>query len=290
MRSPGPVEYGLLLLLCLAWASIYPLVKIIEHDFEPIELMAVRALFACLSVLVVALVTRRSLRATRSQHGLLLILSFLNVTLIWIAISLAEERLSTGLTALLTALVPIGTFLLNAFVLRSERPEARRMLGLVLALVGLVVVIGPSSIVGRGADLGDLALMAAGCLGYASGGLLAAARGQGLHPLVTTVWSLAYATATLTALSFALESPLARHPQRAAWLAVLAAGVLATALPNLIYYHLIQKSGAQFASLFGYLVPVFGVLMGLFWMHEPMTVGLLPGIALTLAGVALVRR
>lgn len=290
MRSPGPVDFLLLFLLSLAWASIYVLVKVAEHDFPAICLMALRALSATVCLLVVALVTRRSLRATRSQHLLMATLSVLNVSFIWVAISVAEEHMASGLTALMTALVPIGTFLLTAFVLRTERPDWKRMLGLGIALAGLVLVLDPARIMGRSAEFAGVAMMAAGSLGYAGGGLLAARHAHSLHPVVLTTWSLGYATLTLAALSFLLEKPLQAHPTSASWLAVVAAGCLATALPNLIYYHLIAEVGAQFAALFGYLVPVLGVVLGVVLMHETVTAGLVPGIALTLAGVALVKR
>lgn len=290
VRPPGPVDYLLLFILCLAWASIYVLVKVAEHDFPAIALMAVRALAATLCLLTVALVTRRSLRASRSQHLLLAALSVLNVSFIWVAISVAEEHLASGLTALMTALVPIGTFLLSAFVLRTERPDWRRVLGLAMALGGLVLVLDPARITGRSAEWEGVALMATGSLGYAAGGLLAARHGHTLHPVVLTTWSLGYATLTLAVLSFLLEHPLEARPTPVSWLAVVAAGCLATALPNLIYYHLIAEVGPQFASLFGYLVPVMGVILGVVLTHETVTAGLVPGIALTLTGVALVKR
>jgi drug/metabolite transporter (DMT)-like permease len=289
MRQPGPVDYLLLLFLCLAWASIYPLVKVAEHDFEPIALMAVRALTASVCMLLVALFMRKSLRVSRAQHVLLVELSVLNVSLIWVAISVAEVHLSSGLTALLTALIPIGTFVLNAFVLRTERAETRRILGLFVALVGLVLVLDPSRIASRGLDVTGLLLMMTGCLGYAAGGLLASHRAHELDPVVTTVWSLLYATLELVVLSFLLERPLETHPTQDSVLAVVAAGCVATALPNLIYYKLVREVGPQFASLFGYGLPLFGVLLGVVLMHERVTVWLVPGVVLILAGVALVR-
>lgn len=289
MRLPGPLDYVLLLFLCLAWASIYPLVKVAEQDFQPIELMAVRALFAFACMALVALAGRKPLRVTKAQHLLLVELSVLNVSLIWVAISVAEVHLASGLTALLTALIPIGTFVLNAFVLRTEKPASRRILGLFVALVGLVLVLDPARIGSRGIDLTGLLLMVVGCLGYAAGGLLASARARELDPVVTTVWSLLYATVELVILSFALEHPFSTHPGREALLAVLAAGCVATALPNLIYYKLVREVGPQFASLFGYGLPLFGVLLGVVLMHEQVTVWLVPGVVLILAGVALVR-
>ncbi len=289
MRSPGPLDYVLLFILCLAWASIYPLVKIAEHDLPGIALMALRAGTATICMLLVAVVTRQSLRVTSSQHFTLAALSVLNVSLIWIAISVAELHLSAGFTSLLTALVPIATFVLQV-ILRTAAPDPRRILGLLVALGGLALVLDPSNIHARGAVATSLAMMVAGCLGYAAGGLLAAARAKGLHPVVTTSWSLAYATVTLCALSLGLENPLALHPGGAAVGAVVAAGILATAVPNLIFYHLIEAVGPQFASLFGYGVPVFGVLLGILFMHERITTWLAPGMILILVGVWLVRK
>lgn len=278
------MSYALLLVMSLGWASLYLLVKVAEAAFPSIFLMALRALIASLCLLAVALVTRRGLSVPRGRHGHLFALSVLTISFIWVAIATAEETLSSGLTALLTALIPIGTFLLS---MRTDKPKPRQLLGLLVALAGLVVVIGPSRLEGGGAGLW---LMAASCLAYAFGGLLAARKAHDLHPVVTTTWTLLYATVTLFALAFLLERPLLLHPSVSADVSVLSLGALATALPSLIFFRLVQTAGAPFASLFGYLVPVLGVVLSILFLHEKPTAGLVPGILLLLAGLWLLRK
>ena len=71
--------------------------------------------------------------------------------------------------------------------------------------------------------------------------------------------------------------------------AILYLGLVPTALAFVIRFHLLRKVGYTFVSQVGYLVPMFGVIFGVIIFEEAITISILAGLILILAGIAVSR-
>jgi drug/metabolite transporter (DMT)-like permease len=98
------------------------------------------------------------------------------------------------------------------------------------------------------------------------------------------------ASLTLTILAFCFEKPLQARLDMTAAGALFALATVGTAIPFLTYFILVQRAGAFFASLFGYLVPLFGILFSSALLREPVTPVMGLGMALIFIGVSLIRK
>ena len=136
------LHVALLLLFCALMGGVFPQIKIAEQTITPLTLAMLRAVLAALVLLcVVGIGMKRNLASLISQWKTYSILGVL-LSLFFVSMPEAEERISANLSSLLTCLIPISTFLIATLVLRWERFTLARLAGAVLALAGVAMFIG----------------------------------------------------------------------------------------------------------------------------------------------------
>lgn len=196
--------------------------------------------------------------------------------------SYAALELSAGAMAVINATSPLFAALLGAAFL-GERLAARRVVGLLLGMAGVALVSRPS---------GGSALAVGAALGAALSYALSAVY---LRRWAREVPARAMAAGTQLAggvllLPLAAAFPPAALPAPIVWLNVLALGLLCSGLAYLLYFRLIADMGATQALSVTYLIPIFGLLWGALFLGEPLSIAMLGGGLLVIAGTALVLR
>lgn len=256
--SPTARDWGLLLALAALWGSAFALIERAVADLAPAVIVFLR-----LSIAAVTLGALVVLRGARRWPGLgdwarFALIGLLGHALPFLLITWGQQRIESGLAAVLIATMPLATLALAGLLLPEERPTATRLLGFGLGFAGVLVLVGPS-LGAPGGFWRELAVLAA-AFSYAANAVLAR-RLLRTPPLLTSAGVLA--TAALLALPPALLAPswtAAASP--GAWAAVLALGLLCTALAALVYFALIAGPGPSFVALSNYLVPVWAVVLG----------------------------
>jgi len=224
---------------------------------------------------------RRTLRELRGAAWPLVVTGLLNSAIPIFAITWAETRLDSGLTAIIQASAPLFTALLALRFSHDQRVRGSRLAGLVVGFAGVALLVGgrPS-----GQIVAALAVVfSAVC--YAGAALYAGRRLGGVSPLVTALGTLIAATlVTLPIALFQLPSHMTGWKVTAS---VLTLGIAGTGVAYVLYYGLISGAGASRAILITYLVPTFAVVYGALLLGEPVTAAAIGGLALVLAGVGL---
>jgi len=275
---------AMLLVLAALWGASFMFIKIGDRELHPITLVAVRMALGALTLVPIVLITvgaKRTLRELRAAAGPLIVTGLLNSAIPIFAITWAETRLDSGLTAIIQASAPLFTALLALRFSHDQRVRGSRLAGLVVGFGGVTLLVGgrPS-----GQILAALAVVFS-ALCYAGAGLYAGRRLRGVSPLVTALGTLTAATlATLPIGLFQLPSHVTGWKVTAS---LLTLGIAGTGLAYILYYSLISGAGASRAILITYLVPTFAVVYGAVLLGEPVTVAVVGGLALVLAGVGL---
>ena len=276
----------LLMLLGLAalWGASFMFIKVGDRELEPITLVGFRMALGALTLLPIVAVSvgvRRAVGELRAAAAPLAVTGLFNSAIPILAITWAETRIDSGLTAIIQASAPLFTALLALRFSHDERVTGARLGGVLLGFVGVALLVGgqPSGQVVAGLAV----VFAAVC--YASTGLYTARHLRGVSPLVTALGALTAATiATLPIGLFQLPSHVPGWKVSAS---VLTLGIAGTGLAYILYYGLIAGAGASRAILITYLVPVFALVYGAALLGEPVTASAVGGLALVLAGVAL---
>ncbi|HEX8363113.1 MAG TPA: EamA family transporter [Longimicrobium sp.] len=277
-------EMGALALLAALWAGSFLFIRMAAPEFGPLPLMAARVLCAALILGVVLSALRRPVRL-RAYTGGVLVLGALNAAIPFTLIAWAELRLSASLAAMLNATVPLFTAVVGAVWL-GEPIAARLRGGLVLGIAGVGVLVGWSPLVpGTATALSVMAMLAA-ALCYAFAAVYTHLRLAGA-PAPTLALGQQLAAAAWLGLP-ALWSLPARAPAPRAMWALGALALLSTAIAYLLYFYLVARVGPTATNSVTFLIPIFGAAWGRLFLNEPVTGGMLVGLACVLASLFLV--
>ncbi|MGR2739158.1 DMT family transporter [Billgrantia sp. Q4P2] len=225
----------------------------------------------------------RHRHAIRREWPKLAILGLLGMGL-WQGLAyVAAETTSATNMGILAAMVPLLTVLLSALILR-EAPSLGGTLGGLLALFGVLVLLGrgdPLSLLELQVALGDLLMViAATC--YALYGVMLKRWPLGLPPWVVLYAQVVFAVLFL--LPPYLMGPMTPVDGQNVWL-ILYAGIPASIITTFLWMRAIRQIGANQASIFINLMPLFSALIAMAFLGERIAVFHLVGGVLVLTGV-----
>jgi drug/metabolite transporter (DMT)-like permease len=258
----------------LIWGIPYLMIKVAVGGLHPATLVFLRTALAALLLVPIAAV-RGELRPLLRYWRPLLAFAAIEVAVPWLLLNTAEVRLSSSLSGLLIAGVPLVGAILG-WATGGERLGPVRIAGLI---VGLDLHVG---------DVWALLEIAGVAVGYAVGPWILARYLSGLPGL--GVIAAALGVTALAYLPFALTQLPARVPSRQVLGSVLVLAVVCTALAFVLFFALIAEVGPVRATVITYINPAVAVSLGVLLLHEPFTVGIGVGFALVLTGSVLATR
>jgi drug/metabolite transporter (DMT)-like permease len=233
-----------------------------------------------------ALLTRRKLGILKYWKQFLL-LGAINAALPFTMICMAELHLSASLAAILNATTPMFAAL-AAWGTRQEKPGLAKSAGLVIGLIGVAVLVGWSPVPLTSTILLSVAFSLCAALSYALGGLYASRVGSGLSPLALAAGQQLGASVVLLPLAVIYAPD--HLPSAAAVYSVLGLSLICTSVAYLLYFRLIASIGPVKTVSVTFLVPVFGLMWGAIFLHEPVYANTIAGLIIILLSVMLVNR
>jgi drug/metabolite transporter (DMT)-like permease len=269
------------------WGANLSLVKWLTQAMDPLVVSTLRMAIASLALAVAMLYIRPVWPRPSARQALGLVLSaLLMLYLNQLCITLGLQRTAAANAALIIALNPLLSALMAAALL-GDRLTPTRVAGVVLGFAGVsaVVLHRGGAVLGQG-GLGDL-LMFGAVLTWVSGGVLVQRLARGLDTAFISCWNTWLGTLMLLA-HVAIDPgttmpPLASLDGRQ-WAALVASGVLATAVGALVWNHALVRLGVARASLYAYWVPIFGVVFAVTLLGEPLSVWHGIGLVAVLGG------
>lgn len=282
------LNFIILLVISCFWGLGYLFVKIGEKSVPPVTEMVGRSLLATVTLVILCLFLNKDLLGPARKYKVFFVFSVLGVVVPWLGIAYSEEYISSGLAAAMASTMPLFTFLITALVLKTEKFTLSSVAGLLLALAGLVLVIGVDRIMGHDSSLLGVIIILGAFLSYAVNGILIPVWAGDVDPFVTTTYAIGLGGVILIVIAVILEHPSMTKLNTENLSALLGLGVISTALGFSGFYLLIKRAGPFFASLLGYLAPVFGIVAGVIFLSDPVDAMQIAGIALVLCGILLV--
>lgn len=282
--APGPIEYGLLGALALAWGTSFMFTKVAVSELGPFSLVSVRMLFAAVLLLALLAFRRPARPISRRDYAFFALLGLISNTLPLGLIALSVSHVDSSVTATTMALVPLATMALAMFT--GEYPTVKRVIGLIVGLMGVGVLFGPQAF----ASFDDGAKGALAAFGAAlafSISLFAMKHVQ--HHAALTVATMSLFAAALWSVPMALlfEGIPDALPSGRAIGAIIVLSLYNTAAANLLLFALVPRTGASFTAINNYIVPAIAVLCGSVFLGETITARGLLGVAVVLTGVAI---
>ena len=274
----------ILTLLALIWGASFMLIKIADRQLAPSTLVLGRLGSATLllaAIAVVSLGLRATLRELRQAWRWLVVVALVNTALPFWLLSWGETRIDSGLASIIQGAVPIFNALIAFGFFREARVGGLRLLGLGVGFVGVALLVGAQP---QGKLLGALAVVGM-ALCYAIGTLFAGRHLRDTPPLVVALASTGIAA--LATLPVGVSQAPAGVWHGETIMAIVVLGFVGTAVAYLLFFALIQRAGANYATLVTYLVPPIALAYGAIFLGESFGLTAFAALALVLAGVAL---
>lgn len=280
----------LLIALSLAWACDYLFIAAADSALAPLTIGAVVTVLATVVLFgaVVGVMRRPIMPTLLARPWLVCVMAVTAVVAPRLSVVLAENSITPDLAALTGTTVPVLTFLVTTFVTRTTPYSHIGVLGVIVAVGGLLVFVGPAQLLDQQAELLGILTMMAGGVAFVVNGLLSDAKARDLDPLALTVWVMLFAAAGLVATALLVEGVPDQMPDLEVAGSVVASGTIGVALAYLGYYVLLARAGAWFTALYAFLVPPLGVLAGAVVLGEAVTPQHMAGLAILLVGLWLV--
>jgi drug/metabolite transporter (DMT)-like permease len=265
------------------WGVPYLLIKVAVDVLTPASLVLLRTAVAAAILLPLAL-ARGQLRPLLPKWRPLVAFTVAELAVPWFLLSNAERRLSSSLSGLLIAAVPLVGALLG-WLTGGERLGVRRILGLAIGIGGVAALVGLDL---GGGDVPALLQMAVVAIGYAVGPFILAryltdVPGLGVIAAALSLTAIVYLPVGVAQLP-------AQWPSAKVIASVLTLSVLCTAIAFLVFFALIDEVGPVRATVITYVNPAVAVALGVILLGEPFTVGIAVGFALVLLGSVLATR
>jgi len=265
------------------WGSSFLFMRLGGAEFGAVATAGVRVFIGAI-VLLPILWFSGHWKVLRKNAAPILFLGLMNSALPFALFAYAVLSISTGLSAILNATVPLFTALVSWLWLK-ERPGNSRVLGLAMGFVGVLLLASDTaSFKPGGTGWAVLACLLA-CASYAVSAAYTRKYLTGVHPLATAAGSQLGALLVLALPTFWFWP--ARNPGLVPWSALVAVGVICTAGAYILFFRLIEKIGPVRAVTVTFLVPVFAIIYGTVFLREALTPWMLMCGVVVVCGTAL---
>ncbi|MFM7146307.1 MAG: DMT family transporter [Actinomycetales bacterium] len=274
----------------LIWGTPYLLIKVSVEWLSPFVVVFGRVGIAAAILLPIAAATG-ALRGLHRHWKGILAFAVIELTVPFIALTWAEERLSSSVTALVIAAVPLVAAILGRVLRPDDRLTPIRILGLAIGIGGVAALVGLDIQVGTVTALAALVFTV---VGYAVGpfivdGPLKGLPSLGVIAVAMTINAVIYAPFVVATWP-ADHGPTAPPVPTLAWLSVIALGAVCTALAFIIFFALIKEVGASRTTVITFINPAVALVLGVLILSEPITAGLAIGFPLVIVGSILATR
>ena len=276
-----------LLVLYVVWGSTYLAIRYGLESIPPFLMSGVRYFLAGAILLAAAKamgaprIAARDLVPAFTCGGLMLLCG--NGGVVW-----AEQRISSGLAALLIATEPLFIVLLQALPPERHTPRGRALSGVALGLLGVALLLSPARLGGERVDLLGAAVVLFAAFTWALGSLFARRFTPARSPLQATALQMLAGGALLLALSAAVGewvrfSPA--HVSARSWAALLYLLLFGSLLGFTVYVWLLRTASPALVSTYAFVNPTVAMFLGWLLAAEPVSLRTLLAAAVIVGAV-----
>lgn len=276
--------------LSLAWGSSFFWIKLALEEVGPFLLVALRVLFGIIGLLVVFAWRKPEWPKDKTLIRNLLILGVTNTALPFALISWAEQHIDSAVASILNSSVPLFTTVIAHFALSDDRMTRRRVFGLLVGFLGVVLLVLREPAGNVRLNLLAQGAMILAVLFYAGSSVFARRGTKGASPVVQAMIPLFSADALIWAAALTWEVPIRLPSLPLTWVSLAWLGLVGSCAAYLFYYYLIHSVGPTRATMVTYVFPVVGVALGVLFLGEAFDLQLLAGAALIIGSLLIVNR
>lgn len=277
------------LTLCLIWGTTWIFIKIGLEDLPPIGFAALRFILAALILAVIIKVQKIPMPSTRSEWKLIALTGVLQFSVNYSTVFWSEQYISSGLAAVLQAMITVFGLLLAWIFLPNERITKLKIFAVFLGIVGVGVIFAEQLQVNSIMAFAGCAAIVVGSYAAAQASILIKAKGGGLHPASLLFGQMLWGLPLIIIYSLVHEgNPINYHWTWRAVLCILYLTILGTIAAFWLYYVLLSKIESTKAMMISLVTPLIAVVIGAIFLGERLPAQTFAGGILIMASIGLI--
>ena len=288
MRQPKLIDYTLLLILALIWASAFFNIKIATESFGPITIAFLRVFFGSIPVLLLCFYKKIKIEAFSKDWYWFAIIGFVNLVLPFFLIAYGVKSVQSNLAAILMSTTPLSSTILGHFYTKNEKFNLVKTFGILIGFSGIIYLFSDNLLINDSNFISAL-LILLGSTCYVIGGVLTLKISKKKNENVTGS-ILIWAVLILIPFVYFIEKPWNSVPSIESTISVVYLGMVSTGVAWLLRFKILKDNGLIFQSQVSYLIPIFGTILSYIFLKEIITPKVLLSLLAVVVGIYFVKK
>ena len=288
MRQPKLIDYTLLVILALIWASAFFNIKIATESFGPITIAFLRVFFGSIPVLLLCFYKKIKIEAFSKDWYWFAIIGFVNLVLPFFLIAYGVKSVQSNLAAILMSTTPLSSTILGHFYTKNEKFNVLKTFGILIGFSGVIYLFSDNLLINDSNFISAL-LILLGSTCYVIGGVLTLKISKKKNENVTGS-ILIWAVLILLPLVCFIEKPWNSTTSIESSISVVYLGMVSTGVAWLLRFKILKDNGLIFQSQVSYLIPIFGIILSYIFLDELITDKVLVSLFAVLVGLYFVKK
>ncbi len=288
MRQPKLIDYTLLVILALIWASAFFNIKIATESFGPITIAFLRVFFGSIPVLLLCFYKKIKIEAFSKDWYWFAIIGFVNLVLPFFLIAYGIKSVQSNLAAILMSTTPLSSTILGHFFTKNEKFNIAKTFGILIGFSGIVYLFSDNLLINDNNFISAL-LILLGSTCYVVGGVLTLKISKKKNENVTGS-ILIWAVLILIPFVYFIEKPWNSVPSVESSISVVYLGMVSTGVAWLLRFKILKDNGLIFQSQVSYLIPIFGTILSYIFLKEIITPKVLVSLSAVVIGIYFVKK
>ena len=288
MRETKSIDYFLLTLLALIWASAFFNIKIATYSYGPLTIAFLRILFGAIPVVLLCFYKKIKIEAFSKDWYWFASIGIINLVIPFFLIAYGVQKVQSNLAAILMASTPLSATLIAHFFTKNEKINLIKSLGILVGFSGIIYLFSDNILISENNFLSAL-LILFGSTFYVIGGLLTLKISNKKNENVTAS-ILIWGSIVLLPISIFIEQPWNFSPRLDSTLSLIYLGIFSTGIAWLLRFYILKHNGLVFQAQVAYLIPIFGVILGFLILDELVTSKVVISLIAVIIGIYIVKK
>ena len=299
MREPKLIDYALLTLLSLIWASAFFNIKIATYSYGPVMISFMRIFFGAIPVVGLCLIKKIKIEAFSKDWYWFALIGVINLVIPFFLIAYGVQKVQSNLAAILMASTPLSATLLAHFFTKNEKINFIKVVGVLVGFSGIVFLFYDKLLINEENFISAIFILV-GSTFYVIGGLLTLRVSNKKNENVTSsilIWAtifilpisiLLYFINPLEAFNFVDDLHFSHRLDST--IALIYLGTVPTGIAWLLRFRILKNNGLVFQAQVAYLIPIFGIILGYIFLKELITPKVIVALLAVIIGIYLVKK
>ena len=288
MRESKSLDYILLTLLALIWASAFFNIKIATYSYGPITIAFLRIFLGMIPVVLLCIFKKIKIEAFSKDWYWFASIGIINLVIPFFLIAYGVQKVQSNLAAILMASTPLTAAALAHFFTKNEKINIIKLLGVLIGFSGIVFLFSDNILINKDNFFSAFLILFGSCF-YVIGGLLTLKISNKKNENVTAS-ILIWGTLILLPITIIFEQPWNLNPRLDSTIALVYLGIFSTGLAWLLRFYILKHNGLVFQAQVAYLIPIFGVILGFLILNEAITPKVIISMIAVIIGIYIVKK